>query len=377
MNILSLGCPRPCGGANVELGHTLLLLRYMGVGVDVMPTTPEAPNNPWPSRLKAAGCRILSVADYRSIRNRLILAMQNARAVYQWPDLKHHGCRLIYSPCMTYTERHEYDVFRTCPPTAVHFQSRFQAGRLADCYKVWGTRHQVIIPGAFQLADFPFRPAGRFNRFTVGKLSRSTQTKWPSNLWPLLTSAKQKIAGFHFLAQAWDDTLAATLGPPPPWTEALPQEHLTATTFLARCHALLCLNGPDVENWPRVGLEAMAAGVPIIAPRSGGWPEMLGSAALLVDSDVDAIADIRRLAHDEPFRIALSWQARRRAEELADTEAIAEAWEGLLDAVNGPDSRRAILIQAETHASAHRPPTGSATDRIGPPPTVLAPTAVP
>ena len=35
------------------------------------------------------------------------------------------------------------------------------------------------------------------------------------------------------------------------------------------------VNGGARENWPRAGLEAMAAGVPIVAQNDWGWREMI------------------------------------------------------------------------------------------------------
>lgn len=64
-------------------------------------------------------------------------------------------------------------------------------------------------------------------------------------------------------------------------------------------------------------LEAMAAGTPVVAGRSGATEEVLGDAALLVDPlDVDALAAaIARLATDEGRRGSFVLQGRARAAE--------------------------------------------------------------
>jgi len=63
--------------------------------------------------------------------------------------------------------------------------------------------------------------------------------------------------------------------------------------------------------------EAMATGLPVIASRVGGIPEVVGDAGILVEpDDPDALAaELRRLADDPAHRAALGRAARARAED--------------------------------------------------------------
>jgi len=80
------------------------------------------------------------------------------------------------------------------------------------------------------------------------------------------------------------------------------------------------------EGSPNVLLEAMAAGVPVVATRVGGVPEIAtdGETALLVaPRDPQAMAAaIRRILHDAELRARIS----RKARELAETEYSPEAY---------------------------------------------------
>jgi glycosyltransferase involved in cell wall biosynthesis len=68
------------------------------------------------------------------------------------------------------------------------------------------------------------------------------------------------------------------------------------------------------EGFGHPPLDAMAAGVPVVAAAAGAMPEVLGDAALLVDpTDVTALADgIEQLLHDDTLRATLVERGNRR-----------------------------------------------------------------
>ena len=82
---------------------------------------------------------------------------------------------------------------------------------------------------------------------------------------------------------------------------------------LARFH---CLAVPSIgEAFGLVALEGMAAGVPVVAARSGGLPEVLGDAALYhIPGDPEDLArQIRRLRDDPELRSRLRDRGIQRA----------------------------------------------------------------
>jgi glycosyltransferase involved in cell wall biosynthesis len=73
------------------------------------------------------------------------------------------------------------------------------------------------------------------------------------------------------------------------------------------------------EGFGLPGLEAMAAGVPVVAARAGSLPEIYGEAAEYCDPDeVESIATaLSRVAGDEELRKRLIERGRRRAAEFS------------------------------------------------------------
>ena len=75
---------------------------------------------------------------------------------------------------------------------------------------------------------------------------------------------------------------------------------------------MIGLNGGARENWPRIGLESMAAGVPLVAQNAWGWREMIddGRTGFLTDSDEQMAFRLAQLAEDEDLRQAMIHRAR-------------------------------------------------------------------
>jgi len=98
---------------------------------------------------------------------------------------------------------------------------------------------------------------------------------------------------------------------------------------------MLPLNGGARENWPRVGLEAMAAGVPVVAPRAWGWTEMIehGQTGFLGESVEELVYYTASLAYDETRRLEMAEAARTRVERLANPETILAGWRELFASV--------------------------------------------
>ncbi len=101
--------------------------------------------------------------------------------------------------------------------------------------------------------------------------------------------------------------------------------------FLRRSHLLV--SGSLSEGMPVSFLEAMAAGLPVVAPRVGGIPELIDHdrQGLLYDcNDADSLElAVKRLAGAEPVRRELGAQAFRRVREEYSEAAMIQRYSDL------------------------------------------------
>jgi len=99
--------------------------------------------------------------------------------------------------------------------------------------------------------------------------------------------------------------------------------------FFATLHCLLPVNGGARENWPRAGLEAFAAGVPVVAQNDWDWKEMIehGVTGFLGDCDEELAHHAATLAYDEDLRMRIVHAAHEKlVNEFANPEVLAAAW---------------------------------------------------
>lgn len=111
---------------------------------------------------------------------------------------------------------------------------------------------------------------------------------------------------------------------------------ISASDYFRQLHCTLPVNGGARENWPRVGLEAMAAGVPVVAQNEWGWREMIdhGVTGFLGGCDEELAHYAAMLAYDEDLRMRIVHAARERlVGELASPEIIWSGWWRLFDSL--------------------------------------------
>lgn len=356
MTIYVLGYPGAMGGANTECWHTVKLWREAGWQVHLIPTWGR--NEQWQAKLDAIGAvthhmQPDNLEKVPGLAGSVVVAMCNSHLWPVYGRLRKLGCRVVWVNCMTFLFPDERQATQKHGPADAYvFQSEFQRSMLEPELLKLGYRSQQghLIRGAFDVSEFEFQPRVHTpgDDFVIGRLARPDLDKWSSNTWPIYGSVP--YARRKALVMGWSERLQRKLGSPPAWATCLKPQEIPTQEFLSRCHALVCINGGARENWPRVGLEAMAAGVPLVVQNQWGWREMVchGVTGFLCANDQELAYYTAHLAYNQRTRLDVAEAARAHVEKLADPETILSAWQRLFEAMEGPEDANSLPAQLAT-----------------------------
>jgi glycosyltransferase involved in cell wall biosynthesis len=231
-----------------------------------------------------------------------------------------------------------------------HFFGDFMAGRLVIPPERMHVIHHGVDLGAFPQAppDLVARRAARGGRFVVGFLARGCREKGLDQLirsLPLLAPLDVELVAAGAVVDAERDYVASCL--------ALARGLGVADRFrwrgqVDRTEKLALLESIDVFAMPTLHpeakglpvIEAMAAGVPVVAPRHGTFPELLDGerAGLLhVPADPGDLAGrIRAILEDDHLSTNLGRHGSRLAASHYSADRMAEAHEALYESLVQP-----------------------------------------
>ncbi|MGP0030535.1 MAG: glycosyltransferase family 4 protein [Acidimicrobiales bacterium] len=210
----------------------------------------------------------------------------------------------------------------------VHADSAYVAAEVVEAFQADPSRVRVVAPGvperpavapeaARQMVQRLLPPGARRYILAIG-------TAEPRKDLPGLVRAFDRIAARH-------PDLVLVLAGPPGWGEATLAQAIAAahsgtrvvrTGWVDDRDLAALLGQADVLAYPSLyegfgfpPLEAMAAGVPVVATRAGSLPEVLGDAAALVEvGDSHALGEaLHRVLDDRAEAARLVGAGRRRA----------------------------------------------------------------
>lgn len=194
----------------------------------------------------------------------------------------------------------------------VHADSAFVAAEVVEAFGADPERVRVVHPGIPELPPVSPDEAARVMAALLPEWCRrfvlAVGTAEPRKDLPGLVRAFDAVA-------ADDPDLALVLAGPPGWGDVALQDAIGRARFQRRIVRTGWVDQPTLaalfaqaavlafpslyEGFGFPPLQAMRAGVPVVATRAGSLPEVLGDAALLVDvADHGTLADALRQALD-------------------------------------------------------------------------------
>ena len=215
----------------------------------------------------------------------------------------------------------------------VHTDSQFVADEVVEAFGVTPERVRAVPPGIPPLATGGEAPDLDFGRYIL-----AVGTVEPRKDYPGLVEAFNAIAGDRSDvglviagADAWGaEDLRAAIESSPHRGRIVRPGYLSDADLAALIRGAAVLAYPSrYEGFGFPPLQAMAAGVPVVATAAGSVPEVVGSAAVTVPvGDTEALADaLARVLDDHEARARQVDEGRARA-TLFSWDSLAK---GMLD----------------------------------------------
>ncbi len=214
---------------------------------------------------------------------------------------------------------------------------------MADYYAAQGFRRDRVVAVYDGIDVTALRPSGRAprGRVLVGWAGRLVAWKGVSLLVEAAETALSRRPEAEFVIAGAGPDLAALRERVE--RSAVLRNRLRLPGFRSDVRDLIA--GCDVfvntsiepEPLSHSTLEAMALGVPIVAPRCGGFPELVadGMSGLLFEPGrADSLADaLTKLIGDAPLRASFGAEGRRRAEKIFSLERHVGSIEAVYDEI--------------------------------------------
>lgn len=330
------GFPSLYGGAGTELHHQIYAWKALGnIEIHIIPTCPGYKNEPLYQEMLDIGVKIHEPHKFSVVSpdDAVIsfcgsLFLENVRHINQFTK------RTVFVNCMTWLFNDE----KKSHEQGLIAHSLYQRPQIRDEHeqqlRLLGSRatfthfipyfHGININ--FGTKDDESVHIGRISRVDKDKF-----TRFNSQIYAGIISPKPKVG--HFLG--WGPKAHEVTGTLPTWIKTYPNHNTLPVSKFYDTVDFIVQPTNTTENWPRIGLEAMHAGVPLVVDNRGGWQYMIehGVTGFLCNNERDFMYYGSRLAYDLDLRNQIAYNARKKAEEISGLEISKESWRQVFEVI--------------------------------------------
>lgn len=344
MRLFIHGFPGAYGGASVELHHQIKCWHKMGLDLHIIPTMNGYKNEPLYQEMLSLNVTIHESNDFSSIKKEdAIINFCSRTFLEKLPEIVKYTRRTIFVNCMTwifgaksvgYEKNEEWNHKEGNIAFSLYQRPQIKEQHEAILRQFRSQAQFLNFKPYFDPGSVKFNPDRNFDRFSIGRISRQDADKFTKNLWHIWEGVHSPIMK-QGIVLGWDERSERKCGKPLGWVKThINQTSLPVKDFWSSVNIILQPT-ETTENWPRIGFEAMYAGVPLIVDNRGGWKYLIehGKTGFLCNHERDFMYYASHLAYNPELRREIATAAFDRAMELSSYEESSESWKSVFDKV--------------------------------------------
>ena len=329
------GFPGLYGGAATELHHQIILWRKLGVRVHLIPTDAGYRNEPLYRPMLERGVVVHEAHDFSTIRpGDPVLGFCNEVFLDRLPEICKHSRNTVFINCMTWLFEREKQRMKEGLIGTFLYQNeevRVEHERTLRALNPDPQIRFLTFRPYFEAEAFPFVLDRSRETFGVGRISRQDADKFSAQTLQIYEGFVSPVLK-RGLFLGFDSRSEEKVGKPFDWIRvAQDQREVSQQSFYRGCDVVLQPTDTK-ENWPRIGLEAMASGSVLIVDNRGGWRRMVehGVTGWLCDHERDFIYYASKMAYEPVLRRTMARVGRRRLDAIAGTAVSSRSWASVL-----------------------------------------------
>jgi glycosyltransferase involved in cell wall biosynthesis len=332
------GCPSFYGGADTELADQMYIWHKMGIQLHIVPHMPIT--NPKIKQFVQSIGYVHPTRRFEALRGMPVISFCCAPFLEDLAKLKRIGVGpTLWVNCMTFTFQKEKQAHRKGLIDVHLYQTDHAMKHITNILSLENPNIKAMkFTPYFNPKGFPFHTKRDENKFGFGRISRDDRSKYMSetlSIYDLIHAPHNKRAIIlGYTKQKQRLTIGDVPTDPNNWLTAYAPCGITQQEFYKQCDCVVQTSTCN-ENFPRVGLEAMASGSILIVYNNVGWQTQVihGETGFLCTSARDFVFYASHMAHHPELRDTMARNAFRHLRQVAGFEKSTESWKAVFDSI--------------------------------------------